>query len=403
MPKSAITNYAENLASTFNVRPTRVLAKILTQNDDAGRHGVLIPNEAYGFFPELPIPDPSQNSTVLIAGLDVISGIEKPLGWKYYERYPERRITRINGKANLSDSGRRLVIFTKAIRPDSTEVILADVRLEDQSADFPTLLAELFDGAPTNPGAFVQMPLGAVVFQKDGNLSDLLRRYDHISSLGWIDTRRSGDTGIGYTFESLMGIRENNDQNADFNGIEIKCSLKKAQRLNSTKINLFQSGPSWATRSRMIDRLKKIGTLGDEGLYSCYSQVTPTENNLGLKLSLQPPYSRIDIHKANESLGFWTREALAKRLAMKHSRAVFVKAESRVHKGTTQYQYNELVYCEKPEMERFIDLVTKRRIVFEFAMHEKTPGKVRNHGYPWRLADSRELDTLFGFQIRLRG
>ena len=109
------------------------------------------------------------------------------------------------------------------------------------------------------------------------------------------------------------------------------------------------------------------------------------------------------MHKDAGQIGEWARERLAARLAQKHSRAVFVTAESRRPASATQYKYIELVYCERPDIQKFIDMVDLRRIVFEFTMTERPPGRVRNHGYPWRLVDARDLDRLFAMQVKLRG
>ena len=214
---------------------------------------------------------------------------------------------------------------------------------------------------------------------------------------------RQGDTGVGYTFESLVGVRENNDQGADFGGIEIKCTKKKDRRVTASKTNLFQLAPAWATHQSGIERLRQLGRLNDDGRWACYSQVTTTTNNLGLSLDVQPPPTGVGLWKNMTRCGTWSRERLAERLAEKHSRAVFVASESRNLRGEVQYRYNGLVYCERPDVNRFIDMVDARRIVFEFTMHEDPPGRVRNHGYPWRLVDQRDLDQLFAFQVRLRG
>ena len=109
------------------------------------------------------------------------------------------------------------------------------------------------------------------------------------------------------------------------------------------------------------------------------------------------------MHKDAQQIGVWARERIAERLAEKHSRAVFVTAESRRLRSATQYKYIDLVYCERPDIQKFIDMVDLRRIVFEFTMTERPPGRVRNHGYPWRLVDPRELDRLFALQVKLRG
>jgi hypothetical protein len=107
----------------------------------------------------------------------------------------------------------------------------------------------------------------------------------------------------------------------------------------------------------------------------------------------------IRLHKDAVQIGAWVRE----RLTEKHSRAVFVTAESRRQATMTQYRHVELVYCERPDIQKFIDMVDLRRIVFEFTMTERPPGQVRNHGYPWRLVDPRERDRLFAMQVKLRG
>ena len=127
-----------------------------------------------------------------------------------------------------------------------------------------------------------------------------------------------------------------------------------------------------------------------------------TPNNLGLLLDVMGMEDRIDLRKHADTLGYWSFKQLEKRLAEKHSRTAFVKARIRPTKTRTQFSYEELVYCDRPSIERFVDLVTQRNIVFEFTMSEKPDGTVRNHGYPWRLIRAEFLDQLFSFQIKLR-
>lgn len=241
------------------------------------------------------------------------------------------------------------------------------------------------------------------VFSADRSLTELLEKFDGIKERGWIDSLRTGDTGIGYTFETLLGIKENNDQLADFQGIEIKCKgTKEHGPSNSSKINLFQAGPVSLKKATAKERIRILGKPGDEGLYSCCSQVTATPNNLGLMLDILRASEKIDLRKNAEALGFWSFPHLARRLAEKHSRAAFVKARVRKTKTKNQYAYEELVYCDRPSIERFVNLVADRSIVFEFTMSEKPDGIIRNHGYPWRLIRAGFLEHLFAFQIKLR-
>jgi hypothetical protein len=112
------------------------------------------------------------------------------------------------------------------------------------------------------------------------------------------------------------------------------------------------------------------------------SQVTAKPNNIGLLLGVLNADSRIDLRKNADALGYWIFGQLEKRLFEKHSRIAFVKAKTKSTKTKAQFFYEELVYCDKPSIARFMNLVENRRIVFEFLLSEKPDGTVRNRGYP---------------------
>lgn len=56
------------------------------------------------------------------------------------------------------------------------------------------------------------------------------------------------DGGIGNTFEDLLGVKENNKKEADFEGIEIK-----SQRfLNNSYVTLFSKSPDYPKKSEQL-------------------------------------------------------------------------------------------------------------------------------------------------------
>lgn len=382
----------------------QVFAKVLTPNDDSGRHGVLIPTDAYSYFPDFAIPDATQNATQEFSAFNTIARSPATLAYKYYERYPERRITRLPKLLNEISASPRLLVFLHAKHVDGTSGYYFDCANSGVEGRFTELYRLIFgDEVSPLPGIFVVRSVDSDVFAADETLNELLAKFDEVKARGWIDNMRCGDTGIGYTFETLLGIKENNDQLADFNGIEIKCKGLKEDRItSSTKINLFQAGPTWVAPSTTKERIRLLGKQGMDGLYTCYSQLTVTPNNLGLSLDIQNAANKIGLKKQSDALGYWSFSQLEKRLAEKHSRTAFVKARTRGTKSATQFLYEELVYCDRPRIERFVDLVRLRNIVFEFTLSEKANGTVRNHGYPWRMIRAEFLDQLFAFQIKLR-
>ncbi len=390
--------------AAINIVGGEVLAKILTDNDDSGRHGVLIPVEVYDFFPELPIADATMNATTEFTSFDVDRGKRRTLAWKYYERYPERRVTRLSPKLNNRDGGRRLVVFLHVRDTAGRSLYLDDVCVERVDARFPDLVHMLFGKfVKADPGTFVRLPLDFTELVVDGPLKQLLSAFDRVRGLDWVESQRQGDTGLGFTFETLLGIKENNDRRADFMGIELKCKLARGSSIARGKINLFQQGPQWLECMPMTKRLRVLGQPRPDGTYACFSQVTTQPNNLGLQLLPVTAEQRIDLLKNVQRVGLWPIPILERRLSEKHARAAFIKADARSSGTSTQYRYRELIYCERPSISRFVEMVGTNDIVFEFTMSEKPGGRVRNHGYPWRLASEDLLDHLFAVQVRLRG
>ena len=60
---------------------------------------------------------------------------------------------------------------------------------------------------------------------------------------------RPGDTGVGYTLETLLGIPANSSKAPDFRGIEIKSARQRSQRSGRTTV--FSQVPNWS-----LSRLK---------------------------------------------------------------------------------------------------------------------------------------------------
>lgn len=400
----SIYNYCLQLcqANGAQLESGTVLAKILTSNDDASKHGVLIPTEAYDHFPVFEIENRYQNQTLGFYACDTIAHISKPIAYKYYERYPERRITKLHSDFNDRSNGRRLAIFLKAIDKHGNVTYYYDLAREKIDSDFWALKSLIFgDDIAPNEGCFILTDIGYNTYKKDEILDELISKFDTVNNMGWVKSLRDGDTGIGYTFETLIGIEENNDKKADFKGIEIKCKQIKNAAANG-KINLFQQAPIWTIKESAANRIRRIGQQGLDSLYSCYSQVTTNKNNLGLFLETGISSHQIDLFKDAGHIGYWPNIDIESRLLEKHARSVFVKAEVKGNKSGQKFFYKEMIYCEKPNIHRFLDLLKKRQIVFEFTMSEKADGKIRNHGYPWRLINEELLTELFSLQVRVR-
>ncbi|MDR3256992.1 MAG: MvaI/BcnI family restriction endonuclease [Endomicrobium sp.] len=50
------------------------------------------------------------------------------------------------------------------------------------------------------------------------NISEFQNKFKEIKDIGFVRSKRSGATGIGYTLETLLGISENNNAKPDIEG-----------------------------------------------------------------------------------------------------------------------------------------------------------------------------------------
>ena len=82
-------------------------------------------------------------------------------------------------------------------------------------------------------------------------LSDFVYQYRRICDMGWIQTHRSGPTGIGKTLEDLLGIIENNIDGPDFGDYELKsCRLD-----SNSMLTMFTKTPQ---PKGAIDTLRNV-------------------------------------------------------------------------------------------------------------------------------------------------
>jgi len=63
-------------------------------------------------------------------------------------------------------------------------------------------------------------------------LKEVISKLEEIKNKGFVPTLRHGSTGVGYTFETLFGVKENNIPIPDIGGrVEIKTIRKDSQSL----------------------------------------------------------------------------------------------------------------------------------------------------------------------------
>ena len=93
---------------------------------------------------------------------------------------------------------------------------------------------------------------------------ELNKKFVQIKNMGWIKTIRSGSTGIGATFEALIGTNENNLEIPDYNDIEIKTK-RNYSKSYTTLFNCTPEGPHYYE----VERLREKYGYPDKILKEC--------------------------------------------------------------------------------------------------------------------------------------
>ncbi len=233
-------------------------------------------------------------------------------------------------------------------------------------------------------------------------LRSFLDRFDGIAAKQFVPTFRSGSTGIGYTFEMLLDIPENNSPMGDFLGMEIKTHRgRDLDSLSTKKMNLFLKEPVWTDGLAHRERIPKYGYVDGNGRVALYSTVTSRQNSHGLKLSVNQDDERLDLQFRNQHVAFWTRETLQSRLQEKLTETVFIGATTRGRGREEEFHYQTVLYCEQPSVDALLQLITSRDVMLEMRMHIREDGSARNHGSAFRIRLD-QLPKLFGRTVLMR-
>lgn len=171
----------------------------------------------------------------------------------------------------------------------------------------------------------------------------LKTKFEKIKRLNWVESKRNGPTGIGYTFESLIGKKEDNICNPDYKNIEIKT--KKYGSKSYT--NLFSLAPKNETSTYEIKRLLNKFGYPDKILKN--KKVLNVEmyankknliaNRYFFQLNINKTEEKIYLyvynlnHTFNEGKAFWSFKEIEEKLNKKIKKLAYVHAFKRTING----------------------------------------------------------------------
>jgi len=233
----------------------------------------------------------------------------------------------------------------------------------------------------------------------------LLSMLKEISAKGWIEATKEGDTAVGHTLESELGIKANSSKLPDFLGqIELKSgrvgSLSpQGKRRSSSKKSLFSKVPNWKLSPlSAIEILRRFGSRDSSGRLNLSVTVSSNPNRQGLFVLLDETSGHVlgkaKTPSSDEVIVVWELGLLQEDLGNKHKETFWVEAESRVVNAKEQFRYIRVHHTQKPLIANLGHLLAEGVVTMDFTLSEKKSGGVRDHGYLFRI-DPKNLGLLF--------
>jgi len=217
---------------------------------------------------------------------------------------------------------------------------------------------------------------------------NIVEELKNIFKQGFIKSLRSNDTGIGYTLETILKIKENNSGEPDLIYNNIPVELKSQREKASSKVTLMTKTPNWQPL-KPKEIMEKFGYRDIEGRQAL--KITLTANNFnaqGFKLEVDKKSDKLNIiQKDYGTVAYFNIKELMNCLSKKiYKNLLLVLAENMKKNGVEYFRYNKAILLKDLSEEAFENLFNDGLIVWEFRMHIKANGGVRDHGHGFRIS-----------------
>ena len=219
-------------------------------------------------------------------------------------------------------------------------------------------------------------------------LQEIRRELKRLKEKGYIPALRKGPTGIGFTLEKELNLKENNIAIPDIGGrVEVK-----ATRVNSSsRITLFTFNRGvWQIPQRSV--IENYGYLDDKQRLALYNLVeVGSVNTQGLTLTMDESKNQVKlIHLASNTLiAIWSMYKIVGKFLNKTQSLLLVSANSRLTEDKREeFHFTNAYLFEDPQPESFLEAFKNAKVVIDVRMYLRPNNSVRNHGTAIRIHEN---------------
>jgi hypothetical protein len=228
---------------------------------------------------------------------------------------------------------------------------------------------------------------------------ELLGMLTDIAKKGPLQAECRGDTAIGRTIETALGIQANSDRRPDYKGIEIKSGRAQVMS-HQTRANLFACVPNWKLSSlkSSTEIMNTYGyQRGDD--FKLYCEVSCTRpNSRGLQLKIGDPdqiLQEVD-SRENKMVCVWELDHLHSRLMEKHKETFWVKAEAEKVGDLEFFHLKSVIHTKNPNISQFDRLLADGSITLDHLIKRGPTGRGQEKGPLFKIEKPKIQELFYG-------
>ena len=218
-------------------------------------------------------------------------------------------------------------------------------------------------------------------------IDEFMNKFRDVKAMGFVQSLRRGPTGIGQTFNELMGLPEDNLAKPDIDGAEIKT-----HRANSGSMITLFTFDQKAWKMPPLEAINQYGSLDRNGRRGLYYTMSRTPNSAGLFLYIMDDEVSVR-HISGRVIVAWNLDSIVDRFQKKFPSLLFVSAYSEGRDGIEYFHYYRVQLMKGTSPELLAEQFRAENILVDLRLHDNGT-MARNHGTGFRTLEDK-LPLLF--------
>ena len=240
-------------------------------------------------------------------------------------------------------------------------------------------------------------------------IKKLEKEFNRIKNMEYVKTVRNGSTGVGATFEKLLGKNEESFEIPDYYGIEIKTK-RAYSKSYITLFNCVPTGSHFHETKRLRDKYG-YPNKNNKSVKELYVDIFANEKTkvglwyyFKLKIDLKKEKIILLIYNYKNELidntTYWDLDIIKEKLEKKLQILALVKAWPNRINGIEYFKYYKINIYLLKEFQYFIQAIINGKIKISLKINsyieENKYGKIKEHGVGFAI---KEEDLLEIFEI----